>query len=365
MGSRRAAKQEQLRAQIGQALKYARAGLAFTFAIAIVGGVFYTYRVFATSDFFALRNVELRGDIRAPRDELINALHKNTEQGLWSTNLEQLREKLRQHPWVRDAEVVRVLPDTLKVTITEREPYVLARLSNGVLVWVDRDGVILDEQGTFKGDANDKQELPLLSGLREGPEKSPGENREANQQRLLAYQTLVGELGVGNESQADSALIDRIDEVHFDDLDGVHLQLARRRVKVVASLGDYRRQVDTALQVLDAIDRKDLEALELFRVTDAARLLGSAGVTYINTRSPNRVVIGLGKPSAENRAANSSSADSAKDSNDSNNPNDSKKPHKSDKSDKSNKSKDKSKELKELKESNESNDPKESKPMKG
>ena len=298
-GSRRAAKREQLRAQIGQALKYARAGLAFTFAIAIVGGVFYTYRVFATSDFFALRNVELRGDVRAPRDELINTLHKSTEQGLWATNLEQLREKLRQHPWVRDAELVRVLPDTLKVTITEREPYVLARLSSGVLVWVDRDGVVLDEQGTFKGDANDEQELPLLSGLREGQEKSPGENREANQQRLLAYQNLVSELGEGKESQTGSALIDRIDEVHFDDLDGVHLQIARRRVKVVASLGDYRRQVDTALQVLDAIDRKDLEALELFRVTDAARLLGSARVTYINTRSPDRVVIGLGKPSAD------------------------------------------------------------------
>jgi cell division septal protein FtsQ len=321
-GNRRAAKRERLRAQIGRALKYVRAGVAFMFAIAIVGGLFYTYRAFATSNFFALRNVELRGDIRAPRDELISALHKNTEKGLWATSLEDLREKLRQHPWVRDAEVVRVLPDTLKVTITEREPYVLARLSNGVLVWVDRDGVILDEQGTFKGGPDDEKELPLLSGLRVGQEKNPGENREVNQQRLLAYQNLVAELSETNESSANGALIDRIDEVHFDELDGVHLHLARRRVKVVTSPGDYRRQLETALQVLDAIDRKDVEALELFRVTDAARLLGGVPVSYINTRSPDRVVIGLGKRSSEGRPADSSSSES---SNESNKANDSKK----------------------------------------
>ena len=312
--NRRTAKRERLRAQIGKALKYVRAGVAFTFAIAIVGGLFYTYRAFATSDFFALRNVELRGDIRAPRDELINALHKNTEQGLWATNLEDIREKLRQHPWVRDAELVRVLPDTLKVTITEREPYVLARLSNGVLVWVDRDGVILDEQGTFKSSPGDEKELPLLSGLREGKEKSPGENREANQGRLLAYQNLVAELGDADGTSADGALIDRIDEVHFDELDGVHLHLTRRRARVVASLGDYRRQVETALQVFDAIDRKDLQALELFRVTDAARLLGSGAVSYINTRSPDRVIIGLGKQSSEGRSANSGDTSISKNS---------------------------------------------------
>ena len=311
----RDAKREQMRTALNRTFRYVRAGVAFTFAIAIVAGAAYAYRAFATSEFFALRNVELNGDLRAPRQEIIDALHKYTEKGLWWTNLEELREKLRQNPWVRDAELVRVLPDTLKVTITERDPYILARLASGDIVWVDREGVILDEQGTFKS-LDDDDELPLLSGLREQgqqarPEnappskphkkgdrsaavssevkpESPEDIRETNRRRLSEFQNLVTELSEGGER-----LIDRIDEVHFDDVDGVHLRLTSKRIKIVAGLGEYRKQVETALQILDAIERKDIEKLELFRVTDAARLLDGPNVAYINTRTPNRVVIGL------------------------------------------------------------------------
>jgi chorismate mutase len=105
---------------------------------------------------------------------------------------------------------------------------------------------------------------------------------------LGEYQNLVEEL-----TERGDRLIDRIDEVHFDDVDGVHLHLVNKRIKIVAGIGDYRKQVETALQVIDAIERKDIEALELFRVTDAARLLDGTSVAYINTRNPNRVVIGL------------------------------------------------------------------------
>lgn len=312
----REAKRAQVRAVLDQGFRYGRAAVALTFAILIVAGAAYAYRAFATSEYFTLRNIELHGDLRAPREEIIDALHKYTEKGLWWTNLEELRDKLRQNPWIRDVELVRVLPDTLKVTITERDPYILARLASGDIVWVDREGVILDEQGTFKGGENDEVELPLLSGLREPgqppkPEtpaqgkpsrksdravaasaeskpESPEELREANKKRLSEFQNLVTELSEGGDR-----LIDRIDEVHFDDVDGVHLHLTNKRIKILAGLGDYRKQVETALQVLDAIERKDIEKLELFRVTDAARLLDGANVAYINTRTPNRVVIGL------------------------------------------------------------------------
>jgi Cell division septal protein len=306
---------------LNQSFRYIRAGVALVFAIVIVAGAAYAYRAFATSEFFALRNIELHGDLRAPREEIIDALHKYTEKGLWWTNLEELRDKLRQNPWIRDVELVRVLPDTLKVTITERDPYILARLASGDIVWIDREGVILDEQGTFKSGESDEVELPLLSGLREAGQQSktetpapqgkpsrksdraaaasgeakpesPEELRETNKKRLAEFQNIVTEL-----TERGDRLIDRIDEVHFDDVDGIYLQLTNKRIKILAGPGDYRKQVETALQVLDAIERKDIEKLELFRVTDAARLLDGANVAYINTRTPNRVVIGLANSS--------------------------------------------------------------------
>lgn len=278
-------KRQATTAIISGAWRFGRAAAAFVLAVAIVAGIGFAYREFAASRYFKLRHVELSGDLRAPREELISSLYQHTEGGLWQTDLDNLRQKLRAHPWVRDAEVVRVLPDTLRVRISEREPFAQARLSNGSLVWVDRDGVILDEQGAFKGGAEVDKGLPLLSGLVESREQ---ERVEANKQILLLYQRLVDEL-----RQGDPPLLERIDEVHFTELGDVEMHLAGRGVKVIAGGEDFHGQVKRALAVLDAVARRDLSTLELFRVTDAERLLGGRRISYINTKSTRRLVIGL------------------------------------------------------------------------
>ena len=270
---------------VGRAWRAVRTTIAFVLAVGIVAGGALIYRSFATSKLFTLRNVELRGDVRAPRSELISSVYQNAAEGLWWTDLEDLRSKLREHSWVRDVEVVRVLPDTLRVTITEREPYTVARLETGALVWVDRDGVILDEQGSFKSSGTETRELPLLSGLGEGSDKA---TKEANRKLVRSFETLVESL-----SQGQPPLIERVDEVRFDELDGVHLQITGQRIKVIASPDDIAGQLKKALAVIDAVERGDLSALELFRVTDATRLAAGDHLSYVDTRSPNRVVLGL------------------------------------------------------------------------
>jgi hypothetical protein len=262
-----------------------RTAIAFVLAVGIVAGGTLVYRGFAKSKLFTLRNVELRGDVRAPRSELISSVYQNAADGLWWTNLEQLRGKLREQSWVRDVEVVRVLPDTLRVTITEREPYTIARLESGALVWVDRDGVILDEQGAFKSSGSEARELPLLSGLGEGHDRA---TREGNRKQVHNFEALVESL-----SQGQPPLIERVDEVHFDELEGVHLQITGQRIKVIASPDDIASQLKSALAVIDAVERGDLSALELFKVTDATRLAAGDHLSYVDMRSPNRVVLGL------------------------------------------------------------------------
>jgi cell division protein FtsQ len=283
-GSRRGQKRSE--ALAASLRRTTRAGVAFVFAVAIVAGAAYAYREFAASGYFALRNVELSGDLRAPRRELISSLYANTSGGLWQADLDALREKLRTHPWVRDAEVVRVLPDTLRVKISEREPYTLARLERGTLVWVDRDGVILDEQGSFKGAADIDKGLPLISGLNE----KGAQAREANRQMLLVYERLIDELRNG-----EPPLLDRIEEAHFGEVEGVQLQLAGKGVRVIARPEDFHGQVKAALAVIEAVAQRDLATLELFRVTDAEQLFGGRAISYINTKSPTHVIIGLAR----------------------------------------------------------------------
>src|SRR5919204_4824907 len=148
-----------------------RTGLVLGLALAIIVGVVGAYQAFASSRLFALRQVELRGAVHASRDELLRELRRGVSGSLWQADLAKLRRAIERHAWVREAEVARVLPDTLRVTINEREPFAPARRSNGSLVWVDRDGVVLGQRALFKTEAV----LPLISGLEEGEGEAASE----------------------------------------------------------------------------------------------------------------------------------------------------------------------------------------------
>jgi cell division protein FtsQ len=264
-----------------QILRAVRAGLVIGAVAAIVLGMMSVYRAFASSRLFALRQIDLQGITHASRDDLTRVLRKGVTDGLWQADLDKLRNELERHAWVRSAEVVRVLPDTLRVTITEREPFALARRSNGLLVWVDRDGIGLGERSLFKTEAV----LPLISGLEEGDAETAG---EANRQRLIAYQQLLAEL-----DQGEPRLSEVIDEVNLGDLTDVRLRLADKRITVMVGEREFRPRLESALKVLSAIERKDVSTLGLFKVTDAERLIKGTRIAYLKATRPDRVIVGL------------------------------------------------------------------------
>jgi cell division protein FtsQ len=266
------------RAQVVAAV---RTCLVLGVAITIVVGILGAYRAFASSSLFTLRQIDLQGVAHASRDDLMRGLRRSLADGLWKADLDKVRVELEGHAWVRSAEVVRVLPDTLRVVIKEREPFVLARRSTGALVWVDRDGVGLGERHLFKTETV----LPLISGLEEGESDAAS---EANRQRLIAYQQLLAEL-----DQGEPRLSEILDEVNLGDLTDVRLRLMDKRVTVIVGEHEFRSRLEAALKVLNAIERKDISTLGLFKVTDAERLIKGNRIASLNATQPGRVIVGL------------------------------------------------------------------------
>ena len=76
----------------------------------------------------------------------------------------EIRRRLLQFGWVKDARVLRRLPDTLVIDIVERKPAALWQ-SQGELALIDSEGVVLDHVPI-----NRMPDLPLLIG--------PGANAE-------------------------------------------------------------------------------------------------------------------------------------------------------------------------------------------
>ena len=85
----------------------------------------------------------------------------------------EIRRRLLQFGWVKDARVLRRLPDTLVIDIVERKPAALWQ-SQGELALIDSEGVVLDHVPI-----NRMPDLPLLIG--------PGANaQEENLSALMA-----------------------------------------------------------------------------------------------------------------------------------------------------------------------------------
>ncbi len=95
---------------------------------------------------FVLNDLELDGVVRASRAEVLAALDVDSGVPLLSIDLERIRAQLEMLPWVKKAEVSRILPGKLKINITEREPFALWQ-QDGTVRLIDETGHVITKRG--------------------------------------------------------------------------------------------------------------------------------------------------------------------------------------------------------------------------
>lgn len=254
--------------------------IAIAALILLVGGVF-AYSKVTGSQLFVLKEIELQGAKRAAAEDLMRVLEPHKTRSLWQLDLQTIRTTLEKNPWVLEAEVSRVLPDSLRVTIHEREPVAPWHSPQGPVVWVDREARSLGELDFNKTE----QVPPIISGLEEG---TSNEVKAANQRRMEVYQKLINEL-----DQNGAKLTEEIDEVDLKDVQAVRLHLLKRKVSVMVGSTDFRPRLEKAIKVLDAIERKDISALGVFKIADAERLVNGDRILYLNVTHTERVIVGF------------------------------------------------------------------------
>jgi len=251
-------------------------------SVAAVSILLFIYFFFDGWRFFALRDVQVEGNVLLKRESVKGIAERYAKDGVWRANLKKIREEVYSTGYVKSVEVTRVLPDMIKVVVAERDPIALARLGSSV-VCVDREGVMFGDQSLLKA----KGVTPLLNDL----EESRDQPSKYNQERLAVYQKLMTDLDSSSEK-----LSSRIQEVFFKKWPEVYVTIEApdKEGVITVYLGkeEFRIRLNAALDVLDAINRQDLAALNVFRISDAEKLIG-ARISYLNATSPNRVVVGL------------------------------------------------------------------------
>ena len=236
----RRAPAETIGARVRSLLAYVPLALRIGVIAIILLIAFVGYRAAASASFFQIRRIETKGTARASVDEIQTVVRRDVSQtGVWRADLPELSKHLERLPWVRTAIVTRVLPDGIRVRITEREPKAVVRTSAGRFIWVDDDAVYL-------GEMSPTDQMPgfFLRGWNEDDSAtSQAENRER--------------VGKFLELQRDwnaQGLSERVSEVNLLDLRDVRVQLAGDDSQIEVRLGSQEQgtRLSKALTVLDA-----------------------------------------------------------------------------------------------------------------
>lgn len=125
----------------------------------IVAAGWSALRHLTTSDRFAVHTIEVEGAQRTTPDAVRAALTRWMGANLFEIDLDDVAVAARNDPWVAQAAVKRLVPGTLRVTVTERTPAAVA-LAKGIAHVVAGDGSVMGPAGP--GLAFD---LPVITGL--------------------------------------------------------------------------------------------------------------------------------------------------------------------------------------------------------
>jgi cell division protein FtsQ len=152
---------------------------AATLTFTIVAGRFLLY----SPQVLLLKpdQVDLTGNHIVSREAVLQPFARDRNRSVLRIPLDVRRSELEQLPWVESASVQRVLPNRIRVELTERTP--IAFLRNGTeLALIDTHGVILD-----RPDGEDLH-FPIVTGL---PDNMPREERE---KRMQTYQEFLKDI---------------------------------------------------------------------------------------------------------------------------------------------------------------------------
>ena len=248
--------------------------------LAIISGVliFASYRSAASASFFEPRRVDVSGTSRASIDQ-VNSVARRVAAttGVWRADLQAISTEVEKLPWVRTAIVSRVLPDGLRVRVTERVPRAVIRTSAGKFVWVDEDAVSLSQMSPA-------DQIPAFF-IRGWDESDTNESRAENRERVKTYLQMSSEW-------ATLGLSERVSEVNLGDPHDIRALLAGNDAQIEVRLGE--RNLGTRLQ-------KALKVLDEQRATPLGPF-----ITYVVARQDGKIIFGYSPaapPEIDGRAA--------------------------------------------------------------
>jgi cell division protein FtsQ len=200
-------------------------------AIVLIGGLAwlgYAVRNFAAHDprfrIESSDNIQILGNSEVTQAELLSVFGGDMGRNVFFVPLAQRRAELEHLPWVETATVMRLLPNQLRLSVTERTPIAFVRDGDSIGL-VDHDGVLLSMAPETL--AARHYSFPVITGI---TANDPPSTRAA---RMKIYQRFIAEIDSSGEN-----LSSQLSEVDISDPEDVKALVPSDGKELLLHLGD-------------------------------------------------------------------------------------------------------------------------------
>ncbi len=166
-------------------------------------------------------NISVSGARNVSRSQVLEVMASDIDRNVFFVSLDARKKQLEQIPWVQSASVMRLLPNRLKVVISERTPVAFIEVNSHIQL-IDASGVIMDPPASSQVSYS----FPVIVGMKDA---DPLSTRAA---RMKIYMQLIKELDAGGAHYSRD-----LSDVDLSDPDDVKATVTDPRGAVLVHLG--------------------------------------------------------------------------------------------------------------------------------
>lgn len=219
------------------------------------------FRTLERSGVFSVRRVTVQGN-RMSSEAQIRTL-ADIKQGvqLFDVTVEEVAERIRQHPWIDQVEVERVWPDTLTVRVTEHRPLAMINIEG------EEQGLYyLDYQGTVFVPVDPLQDIdyPVVTGISPPDGKNAGAGFQlGGDARTAEIRDFLDVAARGNPILP----LQSISEIHLGREKGIIVYLVEHPFPIYIGYGNVEKRYYQLVKLLERFyRRKTIEGIKEIRM---------------------------------------------------------------------------------------------------
>ncbi len=168
--------------------------------------------------------ITIQGNEHISRAEVLSVFGADLDRNIFKVPLGERRADLERLPWVSHATLMRLLPNHLRIQLTERTPVAFTRQGTQIGL-VDDEGVLLDMPPESAGDPH--YSFPVLTGL------APNDTPEIRATRMEVYRRFMADL-----SRAGAKATQTLSEVDVTNPEDVKALITTGDADILVHFGD-------------------------------------------------------------------------------------------------------------------------------